>query len=386
MKVAFFFTYNINPTAGGTERVTSVLAHQLEKLDIDYIYIAHHKRNIREFEREKQYYLPNKKKLVSRENIKFIANLISEKGINILINQDSFGEGSELCNHDNFPNTKCINVIHYNLFGSIKYIKDTIKENRILRHTPVIKFFLQYCMIPFYMHNAYKKRKKLLNDIYNTSDAVVVLSECDKRDYPTKDKSRLHYIPNPITIRCVADKIPKKIILYVGRLVYTQKRVDYLLHVWAHIWNRHLDWTLYICGDGNASSYYKELAQKLQLGNISFEGNVSPEKYYEKASIICLTSTYEGFGLVLTEAMSAGVIPIAFNSFEAINDIIDNGRNGFVIPAFNIYKYSATLEFLIQNHEIRQKMSEEATKKAQMFNINKISKEWIKLFNYLISF
>lgn len=386
MKVAFFFTYNINPTAGGTERVTSVLAHQLAKSGIDYIYIAYHKRNICEFERDKQYYLPNEKKLISGENIRFIANLISQEGIKILINQDSFGESFELCNHNNFPGTKCITVIHYNLFGSIKYIKDTITENRIIRHTPIIKTILQYTMIPFYMLCAYKKRKKLLNNIYNISDAVVVLSEYDKRDYPTKNKSRLYCIPNPITTRCIQTEVPKKIILYVGRLVYTPKRVDYLLRIWSHIWYKHLDWTLYICGDGDASSYYQKLAQKLKLGNIIFEGNIFPEKYYEKASIICLTSTYEGFGLVLTEAMSAGVIPIAFNSYEAVNDIIDNGRNGFVVPAFNIYKYSSTLELLMQNNEIRQKMSEESIKKAQKFNINKIGEEWIKLFNSLISF
>lgn len=385
MKVAFFFTYNINPTAGGTERVTSVLAHQLQKSGIDFIYISHHKRNICESEEKYQYYLPDEKRLVSEENIKFISDLISEIGINILINQDSFGEGAELCNRYNFHETKCITVIHYNLFGDIKYLKDKIIENHIIQHVPVFKTILQYILIPVYMYLAYKKRKRLLGNIYNTSDAVVVLSDYDKRDYPVKNQSRIYVIPNPITI-CVGNTIHKKIILYVGRLVYSQKRVDYLLRIWSRVWYKHSDWTLYICGDGNAASYYQKLAQKLKLSNINFEGNTSSEKYYENASIICLTSTYEGFGLVLTEAMSAGVIPIAFDSYDAVNDIIDNGRSGFIIPAFNTYKYSAAIDLLIRDKDMRQKMSRESINKAQWFDIEKIGKEWISLFNELTSF
>ena len=65
--------------------------------------------------------------------------------------------------------------------------------------------------------------------------------------------------------------------------------------------------------------------------------------YIDRARILCLTSVIEGLLTVFTEAMSLGVIPIGFDSFNAIYDMIDDGIDGFIIPDNNYEQYAETI-------------------------------------------
>lgn len=77
---------------------------------------------------------------------------------------------------------------------------------------------------------------------------------------------------------------------------------------------------------------------------------------YKRAQIICVSSTYEGFSLVLTEALQYGVIPVAFDSFESVHDIIDTGKNGFLVKPFQINYYANILKSLMFNDNLRQQI------------------------------
>lgn len=76
-----------------------------------------------------------------------------------------------------------------------------------------------------------------------------------------------------------------------------------------------------------------------------------------------MTSLFEGFGLVLTEAMYYGVVPLAFNSYANVGDIINDKVNGFIIPPFDIKEYADKISSLIDNETLRLQMSEAAIKK-----------------------
>lgn len=84
-----------------------------------------------------------------------------------------------------------------------------------------------------------------------------------------------------------------------------------------------------------------------------------------------LTSNIEGFGMTLTEAMQEGCVPLAFNTYSAVNDIIDNGINGFVIDKGEEDVYAEKIKYLIDNDEIRIKMSYEALKSSENFKKRK---------------
>ena len=92
-----------------------------------------------------------------------------------------------------------------------------------------------------------------------------------------------------------------------------------------------------------------------------------------------MTSVLEGFGLVLAEAMSYGVIPFAFNSYASLTDIIDHERNGIIIPPFKEKLYAEEFVELISNGNRMQSLQNEAIKKAEIFSADNIVQQWKKL-------
>ncbi len=174
--------------------------------------------------------------------------------------------------------------------------------------------------------------------------------------------------------------------LYVSRLEYSPKRLDRILKVWSMIGN-HVGWRLIIAGDGPDAIFYKNLAIKYQLLNIDFVGQTDPSPLYKRAQIICVSSTYEGFSLVLTEALQYGVIPVAFDSFESVHDIIDTGKNGFLVKPFQINYYANILKSLMFNDNLRQQIQmniQTDTSFFNRFNINHITDEWNDLLSRFI--
>ena len=118
----------------------------------------------------------------------------------------------------------------------------------------------------------------------------------------------------------------------------------------------------------------------MSLTNISFEGFKSPEPYYKEASVFCLTSAYEGFGLVLVEAMSYGVVPVAFNSYGAAEDVIDNCVNGYLVKPFDKQGYIKIVEYLIGDKLRLLEMSTQSVLKAKAFSVDNIGNQWVKLY------
>ena len=96
-----------------------------------------------------------------------------------------------------------------------------------------------------------------------------------------------------------------------------------------------------------------------------------------------MTSVFEGWGLVLTEAMSRGCVPIAFHSFKSVTDIIDDKENGFLIPPFNQELFIEKLKYLMDNIIEREIIATKAIQKSKNFTIDNIGKEWEKLFSII---
>ena len=177
----------------------------------------------------------------------------------------------------------------------------------------------------------------------------------------------------------------KKELLFVGRMSYVEKRPDHLLHIWAKLEKRFPAWSLRFVGDGDYLPALKELAGTLGLERVHFEGFQNPEPYYRDASIFCLTSAYEGFGLVLVEAASFGCVPVAFESFAAVRDIISDGENGCLVPAFDLDAYAETLARLMSDDALRERLAKNALAQIpEKFSPEKIGAQWEALFAELI--
>lgn len=94
-----------------------------------------------------------------------------------------------------------------------------------------------------------------------------------------------------------------------------------------------------------------------------------------------MTSTFEGFGLVLVESMLFGCIPILFNSFASASDIINSGKNGFLIPPFHVKEYTNKLLNLMESPELIKEINNNVIHSIEKFNLDLIGEQWINLLN-----
>ena len=98
-------------------------------------------------------------------------------------------------------------------------------------------------------------------------------------------------------------------------------------------------------------------------------------KYYTTSAVFLSTSRWEGFGLVITEAMECGLPVVSFRT-DGPSEIIGDGENGYLIDNYNMEQYMEKLELLMRDEDLRRKMSEQAIRRAKDFHIENILQEW----------
>ena len=98
---------------------------------------------------------------------------------------------------------------------------------------------------------------------------------------------------------------------------------------------------------------------------------------------MCLTSNFEGWGMSLTEGMQYGCVPFTFGNYGAAYEIIDDGVNGCIIPAFDIKLYARRLSELMENKDKCMAMSKAAIEKVQLFSVEEIVDKWEEMLNSL---
>ena len=233
--------------------------------------------------------------------------------------------------------------------------------------------FIKELFAKLWMKSLVRHLKKL--------DKFVVLSEEDRANWPELQNVKVISNPLPFQSGTFSD-LNNKRITAAGRYTY-QKGFDLLLEAWSKVCNRHPDWELHIYGKGDKTTY-QVLAGKWKLKNLFLE-NATPDmlcKYHE-SSIFVSSSRFEGFGMVITEAMSCGVPPVSFTCPCGPRDIIDDGKNGLLVENGNIEMLAEKICYLIENDEIRRKMGQQARIDVERFKIEQIAEQWKQLFESL---
>ena len=179
----------------------------------------------------------------------------------------------------------------------------------------------------------------------------------------------------------------QKEIIYLGRIDYNQKRVYRVIDTWAKLEAKFPDWRLTIVGDGVERKNVEKQVAEYGLKRVSFEGVKQPKPYYERASILLLTSEYEGFPLVLAESMSFGVIPVVYDSYSAVRDIISDGKDGIVIPyhknGYRAEEAASLLSDIMEDDGKRNALALAAIEKSKHYSVEKIYEEWMRTFKLL---
>lgn len=235
--------------------------------------------------------------------------------------------------------------------------------------------FIQKTVAKYWMGQLITELKKLKR--------FIVLSEEDKEKWP--ELKNLSVIYNPLSFypEQVSDCTNKKVIA-AGRYM-PQKGFDLLIDCWKIVSEKHPDWTLSIYGDGMRNELQSQI-DKLGLQHTCFlEPSVSniTDKYIE-SSIFVLSSRYEGFGMVIIEAMACGVPPVAFACPCGPKDIIRDGEDGFLVENGNIGQLAEKICYLIEQEDERKRMGKAARTNVQRFKMENIGRQWDKLFDDLL--
>ena len=147
------------------------------------------------------------------------------------------------------------------------------------------------------------------------------------------------------------------------------------------MYNDYPDWKLFLIGDGSDRESLQKKALQLKLQQVFFCGSQDPRPYYERASIICMTSDFEGFPMTLTEAMQFGCVPVVYNSFEAVADIVKPGVTGELVTPFNQKEFESKMRRLMSDSSYLNQLSANAFQYVKKYDVSNIINQWIKLFN-----
>lgn len=223
---------------------------------------------------------------------------------------------------------------------------------------------------------------KCFKFIEENSDTIVTLTGGDAKEW---NVGNVIVIPNIIDLHNQKhSKLDNKIALFAGRFTY-QKGLDRMLEAWKIVVTQNKDWTLKLVGEGEQK---EALIKKCRILGIEkqvvfAEATKNIIEEYCNSSIFLLTSRYEGFGLVLVEAMQCGVPCVSFDCPYGPSDIIDNNENGILVENGNINNFANAILKLIENEELRMQMGKAAMEKAKGYLPETIMPQWIDLFEQI---
>jgi glycosyltransferase involved in cell wall biosynthesis len=225
-------------------------------------------------------------------------------------------------------------------------------------------------------------KKRYFRMIERHADVVVTLTEGDSHLW--KKARHLEVIPNfsTMAVSRMADYKNKRVIA-VGRLS-AEKGYDRLLKIWKRVSPQHQDWSLEFFGDGKLHHMLTNMIHDLQLLNVTINPptpHISEE--YSKSAICVMTSHFEGFPLVLLEAIRHGLPCIAFDCPFGPASIIKDGICGYLIEENSIEQYAQKLSLLMDQEDIWKSLSKEAIKRGEDFSVETVMNRWRQLFEDL---
>lgn len=386
MNLLFIYNSPIIPENGGVQRVTHVLSSYFEAQGhmVGFLSLKTSKS-----QDPRQYFLPDVERCDTSPNRVFLSQLLKKQKTDIIINQDGLNPDTcQMIFNSDHAGVHIISVAHNSIIGAIKHFRysrqDVFKKLHLAWVLPIFDWSLVNRALLYLFKKTHKAH---FQSVVANSDRFVLLSEYYKEELDyiigSFSQGKVCAISNPCTISSstLSDTKKENIALYVGRIDYAQKRNDLLLEIWQKIEKSVNDWKLVIVGDGGDLDRMKSLCDKKKLNHVEFIGKANPLPYYQNASLFCMTSAFEGFPLTLVEAMTNGVIPIAYDSFASLKSIIDDGLNGVIVQPFNQNHYTEQLRGLMQNEQKRCYYAGNAVSKANGFSLEVIGKKWLGLFN-----
>jgi glycosyltransferase involved in cell wall biosynthesis len=166
-----------------------------------------------------------------------------------------------------------------------------------------------------------------------------------------------------------------------------QKGFDLLLQAFALCLERHPSWTLSLFGEGTEHQQLCALAGRLGLERqVRFEPVTSePEKVMRESDLFVLSSRYEGFPMVLLEAMASGLPVISFDCLSGPREIIRDEIDGILVPPEDVKALAAAMDRLMGDNEERRRLGARAVEITQRFGLSQVTAMWRSVFDEVLT-
>ena len=230
-----------------------------------------------------------------------------------------------------------------------------------------------------------KVRARMDERLVRKFDRFVVLTEEDAKMWGEMPNIRV--IPNAANF--IAQKYSdcsEKRVIAVGRLDY-QKSFDRLILVWEKVHEKMQDWRLDIFGQGEWKDMLQGMIDERGLQDVvrinAPTKNIGKE--YSESSMLVMSSHYEGFPMVMIEAMACGLPAVSFDFKCGPKDIIKDGENGVIVPDGDIDALAEAMMTLMEDEEQRKRMGENAKKVVETYSEEKVMNKWVSLYEEIVA-
>lgn len=214
-------------------------------------------------------------------------------------------------------------------------------------------------------------------------DRFVTLTREDMGYWP--DVPGIEAIPNavPFEAPAAADLSQRKV-LAVGRLSH-QKGFDRLIEAWRDAVAANPGWTLEIVGSGELHDELKRQIEENGVADsvVMTSGCSDMPAKYREASILAMTSRYEGLPMALIEGQACGLPIVAMDCKCGPRDVVTDGSDGFITPQGDTATFADRLSQLMSDADLRVRMGAEARRQAKRFDPDKIMTRWMEIFREL---
>lgn len=219
---------------------------------------------------------------------------------------------------------------------------------------------------------------------------IIVESDYIKRIIDKKTSSRIHVVPDgieteKIEITSNTDAnigVEKELDIFLISRLVELKGIDILVESVSILKNKFPEIKVGIAGTGPCLNQLKKLTKELKLeNNIFFLGFISEEekyRYYKSSKIVVVPSRWDCSPISIFEGLGAGKPVVASNNTNS--EILEDYINGLIFESENIQDLAVKIEFLLENHQLREKMGEDAFKKAKQYSWNNIAKKYLEVY------
>lgn len=223
------------------------------------------------------------------------------------------------------------------------------------------------------------------------SNLLIALTEGDAQIW-RKYHNNVRVIPNPVTyypssVQHAEQPKPQFRIICVGRLT-PQKRFDRMIDAFATIAEKYPHYHVDIFGGGEEHSVdflLQRIADKGLRGRVEICPPVNDiYAEYQRSDFFVLSSDFEGFGLVITEAMSCGIPVVATDCPYGPSEIIEDGKTG-LLTKMDVADLAAKMEWMITHEAERQQMGKKAHEAAARYQLDRVMPEWERAYQSVLA-